>query len=277
MTMQSYPHPFVWIPESDYHAASRRGDYISSHLLADFRRSPLLYKREIDGLVPNAKSEAFAFGTAAHKLILEGADAFNAAYLVAEGPVNPKTGEAFGPNTKAYREWATAQAPRIVLSPRDMSKLANMNLAVQNHADAQRLLSGGFPEGTVRTRMEGLPCQIRIDWFNPAEGIVDLKSCEDLDRFEADARRFGYGDQMAFYRAALATATGATKPEDIPVHIVAVEKAEPFRCGVWRLDSLWLDDCAVRNRLALVRLSECRSTGVWPTGYESLRILSDLR
>lgn len=273
--MHDYPHPFVWIPESDYHAASRRGEFISSHLLADFRRSPLLYKREIDGIIPNAKSEAFAFGTAAHKRILEGREAFAREYLVAEGPVNPKTGEAFGPNTKAYREWAAAQAPRIVLSPRDASRIAEMTLAVQSHPDAQRLLSGGFPEGSVRAEWAGLPCQIRIDWFNPREGIVDLKSCEDLDRFEIDAKRYGYGDQMSFYRSVLCAAAG-TKEEDVPVHIVAVEKSEPFRCGVWRLDSLWLDQCAAAARVAMGQLADCRKSGVWPTGYESLRILSDL-
>ncbi len=273
--MQNYPTPFAWIPEEEYHSAARRGEFISSHLLADFRRSPALYRKTIDGLIPNFRSEAFAFGTAAHKLILEGRDAFDREYLVAEGPVNPKTGETFGVNTKAYKEWAAAQAPRTVLSPRDSYKLNQMLHAVQEHKDAMRLLGGGFPEGSVRTVWEGLPCQIRIDWFNPSEGIVDLKSCEDLDRFEIDAKRFGYGHQMGFYRPVLGAAAGE-KPEEIPVHIIAVEKAEPFRCGVWKVDSLWLDDCTRTNAFAMRRLKECRDTGVWPTGYEDLRVLSDL-
>jgi len=37
---------------------------------------------------------------------------------------------------------------------------------------------------------------------------------------------------MAFYRAVLAQATGQV----VPVHIIAVEKRPPFRCGVWQLD-----------------------------------------
>ena len=273
--MTDYPTPFAWIPEEEYHAASRRGEFISSHLLADFRRSPVLYRKTVDGLIPHASSDAFAFGTAAHKLILEGREAFDREYLVAEGPVNPKTGEAFGPNTKAYKEWAAAQAPRIVLSPRDSGRLNQMLRSVQEHKDATRLLGGGFPEGSVRTAWAGLPCQIRVDWFNPTEGVVDLKTCEDIDRFELDAKRFGYGNQMAFYRSVLAVAA-SDKPEDIPVHIVAVEKSEPFRCGVWQVDSLWLDSCARQNEIAMGRLKACRESGEWPTGYESLRILSDL-
>ncbi len=274
--MKDYPTPFQWIPEDDYHAASRRGEFVSSHLLADFAKSPALYRRTIDGLVPHAKSDAFAFGTAAHKLILEGREAFDREYLVAEGPVNPKTGEAFGPNTKAYREWASAQAPRTVISPRDAGRLNQMLRSVQEHKDAIRLLGGGFPEGSVRASWAGLPCQIRIDWFNPREGIVDLKSCEDLDRFEIDARRFGYGEQMAFYRAVLTAATGDNQ-EDVPVHMIAVEKSEPFRCGVWLVDGLWLDDRTRFNAIAMARMVECRRTETWPTGYEDLRVLSDLK
>ena len=36
---------FLTIPADEYHAASRVGQYMSSHLLADFRESPELYRR----------------------------------------------------------------------------------------------------------------------------------------------------------------------------------------------------------------------------------------
>ena len=35
-------------PAGEYHARSRGGDFMSSHLLADFRESPALYRKEID-------------------------------------------------------------------------------------------------------------------------------------------------------------------------------------------------------------------------------------
>ena len=37
------------IPAEEYHAASRSGRYMSSHLLADFRESPELYRRKTNG------------------------------------------------------------------------------------------------------------------------------------------------------------------------------------------------------------------------------------
>jgi hypothetical protein len=40
---------FLSIPAEEYHAASRSGQYMSSHLLADFRESPELYRRKTNG------------------------------------------------------------------------------------------------------------------------------------------------------------------------------------------------------------------------------------
>ena len=40
---------FLTIPADEYHAASRSGQYMSSHLLADFRESPELYRRKTNG------------------------------------------------------------------------------------------------------------------------------------------------------------------------------------------------------------------------------------
>ncbi|NLF17831.1 MAG: hypothetical protein GX595_11330, partial [Lentisphaerae bacterium] len=86
-----------------YHA--RAGDFLSSHLLADFRRCPELFHRKQLGLIPDEDSPAYALGRAAHTLILEGPEAFAAEYAVG-GPVNPRTGLPFGRATKAFQEWA---------------------------------------------------------------------------------------------------------------------------------------------------------------------------
>ena len=37
-----------------------------------------------------------------------------------------------------------------------------------------------------------------MDWFDAHRGIADLKTCDNLDWFEADARRYGYAHQLAF-------------------------------------------------------------------------------
>ncbi|NLE54115.1 MAG: hypothetical protein GX617_04180 [Lentisphaerae bacterium] len=59
-------------------------------------------------------------------------------------------------------------------------------------------------------------------------GLVDLKTCDSLRYFENDCRRYGYIHQLAFYRAVIRQASGET----LPVHIIAVEKNEPYTAGV---------------------------------------------
>ena len=210
--------PIIQIPSAEYHAESRNGHYLSSHLLADFRQSPQLYHREVSGEIAQTESPVLALGRAAHCLILEGRAAFDEQYIVSDGPVNPKTGEPYGKATKAYAEWLSSQTREIV-SPKDFGFIVKLQKSVWLHPTASALLEKGVSEATVRAEYCGVPCQIRMDWFSPEHGIADLKTCDSLKWFEGDCRRFGYAFQMAFYRAVLREATGET----VPVHLVAVE------------------------------------------------------
>ncbi len=258
-------------PAEQYHAESKAGRYMSSHMLADFRESPALYRKEILGQIEESESPAFALGRAAHCLILEGKAEFDSRYLVADGPVNPKTGEPFGRTTKAYAEWRTTQKREIV-SGRDYNFIMKLQSAVWLHPVASELLSDGVAEGVVRAEYSGVPCQIRMDWFSGKYGLVDLKTCDSLKWFESDCRRFGYLFQMAFYRAVIRKATG----RNVPVHIVAAEKNEPFSTGVWKLTDEVLDLAELVNKAALERYRNCCVSGVWPTGYEDARIIDTL-
>ena len=58
-------------PADEYHARSRSGEFMSSHLLADFRESPALYRKKVSGEITESESSAFVMGRAAHCLILE--------------------------------------------------------------------------------------------------------------------------------------------------------------------------------------------------------------
>ncbi len=258
-------------PAGEYHDRSRSGDFMSSHMLGDFRQSPVLYRKKILGQIAESESVAFTVGRAAHCLILEGRQAFDRDYIVADGPVNPKTGEPFGAKTKAYAEWVASQE-REVVSGKDYGFLLKLQTSVWLHQAASLLLSDGVAEGVVRTEYCGVPCQIRMDWYSPEYGLVDLKTCDSLRWFESDARRYGYAHQLAFYRAVIREATGRT----VPVHIVAVEKNEPFSTGVWSITPEALDEAELVNKAALERFRACCVSGAWPTGYEEIRIIDTL-
>lgn len=251
-------------PAETYHARSR--EYLTSHALADFRRCPLLYRKKQLGLIEDEDRPAYLLGRALHTLVLEGRDAFEEQYAVG-GPVNPKTGELYGSSTKAFAEWA-AQQGKPVLTVQQHDLVERMAEGVRGHGLARDLLSEGTPEGVVRAEYCQMPCQIRMDWFDPHRGIVDLKTCDDLDWFEADARRYGYTHQVAFYRAVLAEVIGIHQP----VHFIAVEKKEPYRSGVWKVHEDTLNVARRENEAAIERLKRCLATDTWPTGYEDCRV-----
>jgi len=253
-------------PAEQYHAKARK--YLSSHQLLDFMKSPWLHRKKALGLIEDKDSPAYLVGRAAHVRILEGRDIYETAFALG-GPVNPKTNKPFGSNTKAFSEWALAQG-KPVLSHDQVELVEQMASGVAMNDEAVDLLLYGRSEGVVRAEYCGTPCQIRIDWVHPHRGIVDFKTCDDLTWFESDARRYGYHRQMAFYRAVLA------QPLDgllAPVHLVAVEKKEPFRCGVWRVSDDTLAIAQRENEAAIRRLVVCREQDHWPTGYEIVRTL----
>jgi hypothetical protein len=250
-------------PEAVY--ATRRRDCLSSHALGEFRRNPLLFRKKQLGLVIEEERAAFVVGRAAHCRTLEGADEFQRRFAIG-GPINPKTGKSYGQDTKAYAEWAaTIGKPAISQGTADLCE--QVAEAVRGHGEASALLAEGQAEGVVRTEYAGTACQIRIDWTHPARGIIDLKTIDDLDYFELQARSFGYAHQLAFYHAILAQVSGR-KPD---VHVIAVEKKEPFRVGVWRFSDQVLDAAERDNLAAIERLKVCHDQDVWPTGYESIR------
>ncbi|MFQ5807432.1 MAG: PD-(D/E)XK nuclease-like domain-containing protein [Phycisphaerae bacterium] len=257
-------------PADVYHVKAK--DYLTAHALNDFRRCPLLYRKKELGLVPERDTTAYLVGRAAHALILEGRERHERQYAVG-GPVNPRTGQPFGSSTKAFAEWA-AQQGRPVLSDSQAATVEQMTAAVRDHLFTRELLADGVAEGVVRCEYAGHRCQARVDWINPVDGrgIVDLKTADELDSFELAIRAFGYAHQLAFYRALIAEVSGNV----LPVHIVAVEKREPYRCGVWQIAASVLDQVQQENEEAMNDLRRCRETGNWFTRFESLRLIERL-
>ena len=252
-------------PAEEYHA--KAAEFLSSHQLMDFIRCPYLHAKKRAGLIAETESPAYLVGRAAHCRILEGRDVYESEFALG-GPINPTTGRPFGTATKKFAEWRARQG-KPVLSHDQVALIENMAAGVAMNNTAVDLLLYGRAEGVVRAEYCGVACQIRIDWTHPHRGIVDLKSCDDLTWFEADARRYRYHNQLAFYQAVLAQVIG----QDVPVHIVAVEKREPFRCGVWRVSEDTLAIARGENEAAIERWKVSRESDRWPTGYEIPRLL----
>ena len=252
-------------PAEVYHLKAKEN--LSSHQLMDFIKCAQLYWQKKLGVIPATDSAAFAMGRASHTLILEGEEKFKAEYAIG-GPINPKTNRPYGDTTKKFKEWASEQG-KPVISYDDALTIESMRNGFNCNLEAKRLISQGRAEGVIRVNVNGFECQIRVDWFNPCEGIVDLKTTRNLDSFEADAILFKYFNQLAFYQDVVFRATGIK----VPVHIIAVEKKPPFRCGVWQVDTTGLVLANHENTTAIDSLKACNNSNVWPTGFENTKVL----
>ena len=256
------------IPETEYHGAAVRGDYMSSGMLREFRRCPAQYHGIVKGTAARADSGAFRIGRAVHKLLLEGETPFRGAFTVG-GPLNERTGRTFGPDTKAFSEWLRDNGldKAGTLTSAEADHVRRMRDAAKSHPEIGRLFSDGWAERSARMTMEGVPCQIRIDWLRADGMAVDVKTVEDITRFESDARRFGYLHQFAFYRDGALAAGGG----ELEMTAVVLEKKPPYRAGVWTFPFATLEPYSIQNRQSLTAYRRCRETGRWPTGYESPR------
>ena len=242
--------------------------HLTSHALADFRRCPLGYRQKRQGIICDIDRPSYKIGRAAHTRILEGEAKYTAEYAIG-GPVNEKTGRPYGAETNAYGEWSAAQGrPCLTLEQADL--IRQYADGILRNTLATNLLADGAPEQTARVGYCGIACQARIDWAHPALGVIDLKTCENLDNFEHDARRYKYIHQMAFYAAILNI---AEKRLGGSARIIAVEKSPPYRCGVWEIAQTALDAARKENELAIDALKRCVDSDTWPTGYEDMRIL----
>ena len=270
-----------------YH--SKRGVNVSSHgLTGDFKKSPALYHAKVTGEIKDIDRPAYKPGRAAHSLILEGRKQFEKDFCW-NSPVNEKTGKPFGPTSKPYLEWAEGET-REIITPDQLKLVEAMEKSVRKHEQASYLLSNGIAEGVIRvdlpalslnplvsTKFVPVPCQIRMDYFNFEEGLVDLKTCDDIDYFEPDSRRYRYIHQLAFYRSVIVhkfDPLGELWEQGLlPVRLIAVEKKPPHRVGVWRIGDYVLGIAQGENDLLLAEMEECRLKNVWPTRYEKERTL----
>ncbi|PCJ52847.1 MAG: hypothetical protein COA79_23195 [Planctomycetota bacterium] len=246
---------FIVEPEDIYREKSKY--YLSSHQLSEFRTNPKLFHKRKSGLIKEVSKDCFIHGSAVHKLVLEGQHAYNQAYSHSE-LINPATNKPFGKDTKAYKSWSK-NIKKQILTEQEHRICLEMQCAVLSNKEARVLFGDGFPEKVIRFTYNGFKSQSRIDWFNRWYGIVDLKTCRDISRFIYDIKYFGYLNQLAFYRKGVFIKTGVK----CEVYIIAVEKIEPYRCEVYRINPALLDLAEATNEKAMVDLGECKKTDVW--------------
>lgn len=234
--------------KADYFA----DDALNFHTLWDFQRDPKLFAAGFFDV--KETTDAMRLGTQFHELTLEGDEAFNARNALWTPPVNDKTGKPYGAGTKNYADalaaWEEANAGKTAYTEEEWNLLAGMRDAVRSHPVAGEVI---FPDGEaprhvseLKFRGEFMPgwyAKGAIDRYDPELGIIDLKTCAEMERFDGyetfkkTCVYGGYLEQLAFYQIMFREILDPRDDRDPektypPVTIVGVEKKPPYRVAV---------------------------------------------
>lgn len=227
-----------------------RIDAVNFSTLKALADSPAHYRARL--ATPVEETDAMRLGSAVHTLALE-PHCFADDYAVWHG------GRRAG---KEYDAFVADLAGRTALTPDQMATALAMADSIRR-AVGDLTRRGSAEWSVVWTDAEtGIGCKARVDWCGPA-GLIDLKTCLSTDprAFAANAARYLYHAQMAWYFDGIHAATGETPTA---AYLVGVEKSPPYDVGVFALDEHALSLGRVTYRRWLSRLAECRSRDEWP-------------
>lgn len=202
------------------------------------------------------------FGRLAHMALLE-PDRY-AAEVSPNAPINQRTGEPYGFETKAWREeeehWG-----QLLCTKEDHRRIAEMVSIVRDHPTAAKLLSHKRSTEVVAVwdcPASGVRCKLRMDFRAEGVAICDYKTAESAApaEFERSVSSYGYDIQGAFYPDGFRVLTGA---ED-PFCFIVQEKEPPFAVAVYELDSHAVRRGRAKYRRVLREYAACLRTGEFP-------------
>lgn len=225
----------------------------ATKVLATGTNANLAWEREN----PREETDAFAIGAYLHALLLDPNSIET--NFVKIGKIDRRTKDG-----KAEWESATKRAALSgarLITDEQVALAASMAASVRAHPAASRLLASvSTTETTIIGDINGLPAKCKCDALiqiagadgaRPAHILVDIKTTQSADprSFAKDAATFGYFHQFAFYRRLCEQQATLGVQED--AIIIAVEKAAPFLCAVYRVPSVAIE-VADRKIAALV-------------------------
>ena len=234
-------------------------DALNATKLKWLLQSPLEYQYR---LTHPKETQALVMGRAVHSAVLE-PHLFESEYVVFPGKTR---------RGKAWDEYQEEHADHSILTKTEHEEAAAMAQAVADSPAAQVYLDQDAErEKTIEwiDELTGRKCKARLDL--QCSALVDLKTTSSLDprKFDADAYRFGYPLQLAWYHDGLNAATGL----DLPVKLITVHKNAPHDVVVYDVPTNVIEHGRAQYNAALDLLESCEAFGHWPgvsTGEETL-------
>lgn len=253
------------VPMAVYHGDCCPGPSVSASVLVEMRDgegcpakalarhylSPWLNSGPRQNDDSEAKSEAKAFGTAAHAYLIEGPQVFAARYAVKPRDLSLAT--------KDGKAWKAAQGPREIIAFERFETIRNMAVGLGLNAATAAAFTGGEPEVTaiVQDRETGLWLKARPDYLRPGLAL-NYKTAASAARepFMRQAWSLGYP-----IGAALALDVLAELGERRHACFIVQEKSAPYLAKAWVLADDYLAGARALYRRALRSFADSLAAG----------------
>lgn len=211
-----------------YHATKA----VSSSNLREFMRSPkkFMYNWESVSKEEREPNDAFSIGSALHGIVLEPGK-FNDEFVVAP-EINKRT-------KSGREEWDAFKLQNIgktLLTLEQLTIVKGMHESIQGDEMARELLKDTVPEMSARVMLSNdLLVQCRPDAMK-AHHIIDVKTCNDVNKFQWEVKSYGYHLQAAFYHFILSSIMPKEYGES-NFYFIVVEKSAPYEVRHFAIDN----------------------------------------
>lgn len=220
-------------------------------------------------------TQALSIGRHVHTCVLE-PDLFDSTMSVWRGAKTDKGAWSTHKGTKAYKQHVreSEEAGLTVIDAGEAAMCYQIRDAVYSNQDARELIENAHAELSVFWRHRfGIACKMRADILrkNADPYLADLKTCIDAspDGFARAAAKFEYHVQLGMYQAGVKALVG----ENVPVYIIAAEKAAPYDVAVYEVPQAALDVGRSIFEDRLAKVAKCHETGLWPGVQEGVGTL----
>lgn len=149
------------------------------------------------------ESDAMRLGSLAHMLLFEPSRVSSS---IVPAPVNPRTQEAFGSDTKAWADYAAEHAGKLIVSEDEMAIARSMAAAIIEHPNLGTIFNAATDTEVVIVWDDyGVLCKAKIDAMVGTMMAGDLKTTDDASEraFAAKMVSYSYITQSAFYTRGL--------------------------------------------------------------------------
>lgn len=208
-----------------------------------------LLRDTMDGII-KFSSPSLKFGTLAHRLVLEPEKFTEQA--VGHGPINEKTGQPYGQETKVFAQWQAENPDKIVVDATALRMLGRMP------APVREALAGGVSEASAFASLGKVSAKCRPDHLRGTV-IRDLKTINDIDLIPKHIVRYKYWFSAAWYRAVMRAETG----ESHDFTLIFAESKPPHRWRIVELDASYRMHGADAVKRIVSMIEESTASGDW--------------